>query len=330
MSKLLYICSIGHSGSTLTDMLCGLHPEIFPTGELMWLPWNFQRSHDADYPITNGARCSCSLRFTDCETWGPIIKELEASRGEKCLSEAPMERFPMMLIRKNVDYAKGKGVMYQATRELMRQESRIFKRKGPVAQWVARRDQKKIENNWELIDTIGRVFQSDWVTDSSKDPLRMQLLHAARPNDLKCVLLIRDLRGVVNSYIKLGRKDVNRVMLHWKRYYLSTIRMMRAHGIPFHALRYEMLCENSTSVLWELWKFCGLAEVEYDCILRKGEHHLVAGNGMRFKEEICVREDTAWHASLDADLAQKIDSYQKEVWQQLDISKAQMGECVAG
>jgi hypothetical protein len=38
-SKIIFIISAGHSGSTLLDLLIGTLPSVVSTGELIWLPW---------------------------------------------------------------------------------------------------------------------------------------------------------------------------------------------------------------------------------------------------------------------------------------------------
>jgi len=43
MKKIVYILSVGHSGSTLLDMLLGQFPNIFSTGELKHLTWQLYR-----------------------------------------------------------------------------------------------------------------------------------------------------------------------------------------------------------------------------------------------------------------------------------------------
>lgn len=73
MGKLIYILSFGHSGSTLLDLTLGTHPEMLSTGELMFLPFNLQRSLQAEYPIADGSRCSCHLKYEDCPIWSRVI-----------------------------------------------------------------------------------------------------------------------------------------------------------------------------------------------------------------------------------------------------------------
>ena len=40
-TKYVFICSAGHSGSTLLDMLIGSHPECESLGEVVLLPMEF-------------------------------------------------------------------------------------------------------------------------------------------------------------------------------------------------------------------------------------------------------------------------------------------------
>lgn len=64
--KLIYIVSLGHSGSTLLDLLISGHPAIATTGEAKNLnPASMSRKH-----------CCCTELVSDCPFWRRVAREL--------------------------------------------------------------------------------------------------------------------------------------------------------------------------------------------------------------------------------------------------------------
>ena len=64
--KLIYISSNGRSGSTLLDMLIGIHSKCFTLGEFQVLP--------IDY-LYNTQPCGCNRRVDSCDFWADIIEQ---------------------------------------------------------------------------------------------------------------------------------------------------------------------------------------------------------------------------------------------------------------
>src|SRR5512139_964925 len=67
----VYICSAGHSGSTLLDMLLGTHSQCESMGELSLLPMD----------IAMGNRCGCGAHFNECQLWSPILTAYAGEHG---------------------------------------------------------------------------------------------------------------------------------------------------------------------------------------------------------------------------------------------------------
>lgn len=57
--KLIYICSLGHSGSTLLDVMLSQHSKFFGLGEMMFF----------DEWMEDDLLCSCGQTLEDCEFW---------------------------------------------------------------------------------------------------------------------------------------------------------------------------------------------------------------------------------------------------------------------
>lgn len=65
----VFLASLSYSGSTLTDLLLGSHPEVIGLGEVIQL-----LHRDANFA---NRMCSCGSRMNDCIYWGPLCTELK-------------------------------------------------------------------------------------------------------------------------------------------------------------------------------------------------------------------------------------------------------------
>ncbi|MBN2662644.1 MAG: sulfotransferase [Bacteroidales bacterium] len=64
--KIIYIAGLGHSGSTILDMILGSHSKIIGLGEIM--PFLRRTDHSSDYNST----CSCGKKGKNCDFWAPV------------------------------------------------------------------------------------------------------------------------------------------------------------------------------------------------------------------------------------------------------------------
>jgi hypothetical protein len=77
MTKMLYIVSLSHSGSTLLDMILGSHRCCVGLGEIEKVLVSIE--HDS-LKYTNNL-CSCGMRMTDCAFWGKMFEKLVNYKG---------------------------------------------------------------------------------------------------------------------------------------------------------------------------------------------------------------------------------------------------------
>jgi len=76
MKKIIYISGLGHSGSTLLDMVLGVNEKAIGLGEIM--PFLRRKDHIVDLKST----CSCGKLGYDCEFWQNAEKVIENSKDE--------------------------------------------------------------------------------------------------------------------------------------------------------------------------------------------------------------------------------------------------------
>ena len=78
VKKLVYIASLGHSGSTLLDLVLGSHSKYIGLGEIAQV---LKDSKD-DFLKTRKVRCSCGEFMNDCEFWSPVTTRIAASSNK--------------------------------------------------------------------------------------------------------------------------------------------------------------------------------------------------------------------------------------------------------
>ncbi len=75
-NKIIYIAGLGHSGTTILDMILGVHKKIIGLGEIM--PFIRRKNHLADYKST----CSCGKKGDKCEFWSKAEDVIKNSKNE--------------------------------------------------------------------------------------------------------------------------------------------------------------------------------------------------------------------------------------------------------
>lgn len=82
----VFIASLGHSGSTLLDLMLGAHPRFVGLGEV-----NTLLSRGGDSPSFTGT-CSCGRDASECEFWAPVARRIHAEAGA-----GPARRYRIVL-----------------------------------------------------------------------------------------------------------------------------------------------------------------------------------------------------------------------------------------
>ena len=90
---------------------------------------------------------------------------------------------------------------------------------------------KRLKNNRVLYEAISSISKKPFVVDSSKRHNRYLALKADKYNQIKLVIIVRSLEGVVNSYLKRGVKDIEKICQSYLRYYnLKTLSIIKSLG----------------------------------------------------------------------------------------------------
>ena len=292
---LIYICSAGHSGSTLLDLLLGSHSRIFSLGEISHLPKN----------IALKTRCSCEEDVGECEFWRPIALRIHADTGLDIMSRPYDFNLGYFNARVIVD----KNVHTKLNRIVERVKQGInyvdLKLSLDVYPNVFPKEKIANRNNFLLYKTVANRAGCDFVVDSSKAYMKAVNLYRYRPEKVRVILLTRDGRGVMQSNIKRGF-DRDKSVRAWKNYYQRSIPLFKKYINREHIyqIKYEDMALAPDNELRKLCMFLGLQYEPGMLDFAATVHHITNGNDMRFSQSSEIRFDSSWQknlSTLDAD-----------------------------
>jgi hypothetical protein len=283
--NLLFICSSGHSGSTLLEMFLAGHPEMTAVGEL----------HNLSHQIAIGRPCSCGVLPRSCARWQAVAEEIR-SRTSVDVFERP---FAFRVSRERPRNLFELGVRnWNRSLYYAHFQGGLLSRLGLTRLAVGGR---ALAANTDLVSTtVRRLTGARILIDSSKDYVRARERYASAPcGTVKVVYLCRDGRGVVWSGWKHHRASVWYGAKEWaksQRRIRAMLRGVRAEDRM--DLRYEDLCADPERSLRRLCDWLRLPYSEAMLRLTPPEHHTIAGNKIRLQRAMSVRVDEAWSRKL--------------------------------
>ncbi len=150
MTKCIYICGAGHSGSTLLDMLLGSHSQVASLGEISNLPM--------ELAVNN--KCTCGQHIRNCEVWSDVVRELGAQSGID-ITANPYD-LNLGPIYAEVGDKRVTGGIYLAQRKLVSALHYFEMRYGDfgVIRPMLRNLYLGLKNTLKLYDLVGQTLQT--------------------------------------------------------------------------------------------------------------------------------------------------------------------------
>ncbi len=282
--KVLYIVGVGRSGSTLLERMLGAIPAAVNTGELNAI---FSRVASQDQ------LCGCGEPFSACPFWAAVGSE---AFGGWASVTARMSHLQPRLVRQ---------------RHVLRLLT------GLASSTYRRELDEYLDVHQRLYESVAKVSGAEIVVDASKSTAQLFALRRIPGLDLRVINLVRDSRGVANSWNKtgivkpqsgdgalMGTYAPHRLAVLWGFLQLECA-MLRA-GAPYSArIRYEDLVARPRPTLERALREVGLSP-RTGGLSHVGERsvhltpsHGVAGSRTRFTEgRIQLELDDAWRSSL--------------------------------
>jgi hypothetical protein len=284
--KVLYIAGVGRSGSTLLERVLGAVPGFVNAGEVNAI---FSRVASQDQ------RCGCGATFSECPFWTAVGAEAFGGWGEVTPRMAELQ--PRLIRQRHVPRL--------AT--------------GALGAAYARELDEYLDVHHRLYRAVSSVSGAEVVVDASKSTAQLFALRRIDGLDLRVVNLVRDSRGVANSWNKsgivkpqsqdgdlMGTYAPHRLAVLWSALQLecSALRAAAPHSAR---VRYEDLVARPRPTLERALTDLGLPPAE-GALAHVGENsvdlgssHGVAGSRTRFTHgRIELHLDDAWRSTLPA------------------------------
>ncbi len=278
--QLIYITSPSYSGSTLLTLMLAMHSRIATIGEL-------KATAMGDMSLY---QCSCGDKLIECTFWHQVASEMEARCRPFSLTNfgthfraEPHGSLCDLLLRANIRHSfveLGRSLGFTLL-------SRCAEKKADL-----------MSQNEALIDVVSGFGDVDYFLDGSKDPVRLKFFKESGLWDIKVIYIVRDGRGVTNSYMKHENLDMARAAKEWGK---SCREIRRAiSGIPksdMYFMHYEDFCRDVGDSMAKLYSFLSLDRNQVDETFDPSKHHII-GNNMRLKFTSKIRQDEKWRTAL--------------------------------
>lgn len=290
MSTIVFIGAVGRSGTTLLERTLATSPHAIALGETVHL-WD--RSVRDDEP------CGCGLAFTECPFWGEVGRRAFGGWEHIALDSIGRDR-------------------------------RAVDRNRYIPFLIAPRFAPKTfrEARSRLLDTLDRLYtaigevasetQADVVlVDSSKHPSYLFLLRGLRSHRLRLLHVVRDPRGVANSWSKqvarpeagndMEQLGTGKAIARWTSHNLL-FQLAGWLGVPHRRLAYEQFTRDPHELGCRVESLLAddpagthitrLMAIEGDTVTL-GLDHTVSGNPMRFRTgDVAIRPDESWRSAM--------------------------------
>lgn len=281
--KVLYIVGVGRSGSTLLERMLGAIPGYVNAGELNAI---FSRV------ATQDQRCGCGMPFMLCPFWTEVGEH--AFGGWSSVTARMAHLQPRVIRQRHVPrMLTGSNTSFQ--REL----------------------DEYVDVYHRLFRSVTAVSGAEVVVDASKSTAQLFGLRRIQGLDLRVVNLVRDSRGVANSWSKtgivkpqstagesMGTYSPERVAILWTALQLESA-ILGAVAPHATRVRYEDLVGGPRRTLEQTLRSIGLplADGDLDHVgtrgVTLGASHGVAGSRTRFTTgHIDLQVDEAWRSGL--------------------------------
>ena len=280
----LFIGSVPRSGSTIISDLMNENPHLANIGELVHL---WQRG------VIENNLCGCGHAFSDCEFWSEV-GEVAFGGWDRISGER------MRTLQLRADRTRHIPAL------LVPRTARLFA--TSICQYGAVMSR--------VLRAVLEVSGKPMVVDTSKHISTALLLRQLPDVDLRVVHIVRDPRGVANSWSKIVKRPEvqagaemdtlhpGRIGLRWLWFNWAFSNLDRL-GVPTTMIRYEDFVADPQASLDQIFDFAGLEPGAEDIfagdeplILQGG--HSVAGNPRRLDPKpVELRVDEQWRTDLD-------------------------------
>ena len=275
--NLIYVASIGHSGSTLLESILGAHSQIATCGEIHI--WPHEIDSDGVMP------CGCGKSIPDCSFWNNIKQRIN-----------PLQQLSPQIHFFREQHNAGHTFRFNRIGDFA---------KAPISSATMHKIKTYGQNNYEVYAAFlaemeqlkGRKF--NWIVDASKDPYRLLWLARSGLFNIKVLHVVKNPRAFAYSMLKrLPEDEINvfhsrlyetvRQSLKWsiENHFIHKVAQNHLNASDYLLVNYEQLASNPVETFQTVCSIVG-CDFEPEAVenFREGSLHTIAGNPMRYQSK---------------------------------------------
>jgi hypothetical protein len=264
MSNIIYLMGAGRSGTTALATFLGNSKEILTVGEM----------HQFFEHIEECRSCSCGKSLEECEVWSKVLK-----------------RLPKDYIENAKEY---------------KEFCDKFEYHSAVPKYFLNRfipeEMEKYKNiNETIFQAIEDEYKPKYILDSAKYIGRYLGLKKSEKLNLKTIYVVRDVRGVINSFSKAVQSPRGALSTIFYWLVVNSVAELLYRGSSKDSmikLKYESLIDEPIEEFERLEQFLQIDLSDIKNKIKNDDSfdmsHIVGGNRMKANKKIKFQKDIRW------------------------------------
>ncbi len=254
----------GRSGTTALATFLGNNRNILTVGEM----------HQFFEHINEQKHCSCENTLESCEVWSKVLEKLP----KDYISNA--KEYKIFCEKFEYHSAVPKYLLNKFSEDELERYKTI---------------------NETIFETISKEYNAKYILDSAKYIGRYIGLSKSKKLNLKTILLIRDVRGVINSFSKAVQspRGTMSTIIYWlivNSVVEFLYRISKKESMI--KIKYENLIEDPISEFSRLEEFLNLDLSDIKNKIRYNDSfdipHIIGGNRITKEKQIKFKKDVCW------------------------------------
>lgn len=275
--KVIYIVGIGHSGSTLLDIILSQLPKVTSVGEIINL----------EHFVNANRLCTCGEKISNCKYWQKVLN----TKKQNITSAKSFNQIHKIKNCSSFDYL---SYMLTPVKNKLYSEEKV--------NYLAL-------NNYYLFEAILKNSEGEIIVDSSKDWQRLLILKQSNLFDMKIIYLFRNGKANIESN-KRKALDKNRPAWEYPGPFSQTMKFIKTTLLIRRILRlnfdkqqifgisYEEFAANPENSINKIISFIGLSGTFNRIAINTKPNHNIGGNRMRFKPIKEIKLIEKWRKNL--------------------------------
>ena len=260
-----YIMGHSYSGSTLISFIMNQHSEVVSIGEVSYLGYLLP-----DRWKSRKGMCSCGKPYYYCNYWNRVLAIIAANG----VSLEGADFLNGELFGNRLDH-------YWKAAHWKKRWCTIHRKLGPLIRpWRHRRDARHSVFARALVEAAGKSI----LLDSSKGAQRLLPIMENPAYNLKIINLLRDGRGVVNSYRKRYPDwDFEQIIRLWLKSEWRQKKLLSQYSKKqVLDIRYEDFCQDPQASIVAICQFLDINSDEHLLDFFTGAEHHIIGSSVVF------------------------------------------------